>query len=198
MNKRLTLRLKGYAYLLLMAIYIIAIWLTVLNVMGCTELRPTDHPITVLTAPASLQQCSNGGTVVSIGGQYYVVCNGGNGAIGPTGQTGATGPQGAQGPTGLVGSQGIQGEQGQAGPQGPKGDPGQPGTQITTIQFCKGITPTYPSTFPEIGICLDNQLYAVYSANGGFMVLVTPGTYSSNGINASCTFTVGPNCEVTQ
>ena len=195
MDKRLSLRLRGYAYLLLMAIYVIAIWFTVLNIMGCTELRPTDHPITVLTAPAGPQQCSNGGTVVSIGGQEYVVCNGANGAIGPTGQTGAIGPQGAQGPQG---EQGPVGPIGSTGAQGPQGDPGQPGTQITTIQFCKGITPTYPSTFPEIGICIDNQLYAVYSANGGFMVLVTPGTYSSNGINASCTFTVGPNCEVTQ
>jgi len=88
--------------------------------------------------------------------------------------------------------QGPQGIQGDAGPRGADG------TQITIVQFCPGVTPTYPTTFPEVGLCIDNQLYAVYSANNGFLVLVTPGRYSSNAIGSSCSFTVLPNCVVNQ
>lgn len=70
-----------------------------------------------------------------------------------------------------------------------------PTNNFTIVQFCPGIT-SYPQTFSEIGFCINNQLYAVYSANDGFLTLVPPGTYSSNGINSSCTFNVGLNCEV--
>lgn len=69
-------------------------------------------------------------------------------------------------------------------------------TPITVVQLCAGITPSYPSTFPEVALCLNNQLYGVYSTNGGFLSLLTPGSYSSDGVNASCTLTVGPNCAV--
>jgi len=67
--------------------------------------------------------------------------------------------------------------------------------QITIVQFCQGTT-TYPTNFDEVGLCINNKIYAVYSANGGFMVEVVPGVYSSNGINSSCTFTVAPNCVI--
>jgi hypothetical protein len=70
-----------------------------------------------------------------------------------------------------------------------------PGTIVQPIQFCSG-TPIYPSTFPEVGFCINNQLWAVYSANGGFLTLIPPGQYSSTGINSSCTFTVGPDCVI--
>lgn len=73
---------------------------------------------------------------------------------------------------------------------------GTNGTVITAIQFCPGST-IYPSTFPEIGFCINNNIYAVYSANGGFLTEVVPGNYSSDGINASCSFTVNPNCQIT-
>lgn len=69
-------------------------------------------------------------------------------------------------------------------------------TQV--VQFCAGANTAYPGTFAEVGFCINNNLYAVYSANDGFLTLVPPGTYSSNGINASCTFTVLPNCVVSQ
>lgn len=70
------------------------------------------------------------------------------------------------------------------------------GSIMKPVQFCANSIPSYPTTFPEIGFCIDNNLYAVYSANGGFLVLVTPGTYSSNGINSSCTFTVLSGCVI--
>lgn len=94
--------------------------------------------------------------------------------------TNACGPQGPQGATGATGLQ---------------GPPGANGTQITVIQFCPG-TPSYPSTFPEVGLCINEQIYAVYSANDGFLTLVTPGYYASNAIGSACNFTVLPNCVV--
>lgn len=110
------------------------------------------------------------------------------------------GPEGIQGDTvaGPKGSIGLTGGNGPVGLPGTSGLNGSNGTDATilTVQFCQGITPAYPSTFPELGFCISNQLYGVYSANDGFMVLLPPGTYTSNGLNATCTFTVGENCQV--
>lgn len=99
------------------------------------------------------------------------------------------GPQGDPGNTGAQGSQGIQGSQGLQGPTGLNG------STITLVQFCPG-TPSYPSTFPEIGMCINNKLYAVYSANDGFLTLIPPGVYHSNAIGSSCNFTILPNCGI--
>lgn len=115
------------------------------------------------------------------------------GATGLTGATGAAGPQGIQGIQGIPGTQGVQG---MPGPQGIQGLPGVDPTPITIVQFCPNTT-AYPSTFSEVGFCIANNLYAVYSANNGFLVYIPPGQYSSNGINSSCTFTVHDNCEIT-
>lgn len=93
---------------------------------------------------------------------------------------GATGPQGLQGETGGSGSQGL---------------PGIDSTPVTVVQLCPGVT-TYPGVFVEVAICLQNKLYAVYSANGGFLVELVPGNYSSNAIGSSCSLTVAPNCVV--
>lgn len=88
---------------------------------------------------------------------------------------------------------------GPVGPSGPQGVPGEIGPEgaagLTTIQFCPG-TPTYPSVFPEVGVCISGNLYAVYSALGGFLTLLPPGRYSSNAIGSRCSFTVFSNCEV--
>lgn len=73
---------------------------------------------------------------------------------------------------------------------------GVDGTQITVVQLCPG-TPVYPSVFIEIALCIQDALYAVYSANGGFLTLLSPGGYGSNAIGSSCGFTVGPHCQVT-
>lgn len=102
------------------------------------------------------------------------------------------------GPKGEVGATGEDGQNGAQGPVGPSGAPGLDATQITVVQLCTSCVPSYPSVFAEIGFCFGGNLYGTYSANGGFSTLLTPGAYSSNGINCSCTFTVGPNCTVTQ
>jgi hypothetical protein len=90
----------------------------------------------------------------------------------------------------------LNGSNGSNGKDGQNGTNGTSGTIITSIQFCPG-TPSYPSIFPEVGFCINDKIYAVYSSQGGFLTVVQPGTWVSNAIGSSCTFTVGPNCEVT-
>lgn len=109
------------------------------------------------------------------------------------------GAAGAKGDSGGVGVQGETGATGDRGLVGITGATGNYGTSITPIQFCPStFIPSYPSVFPEYGICMGGQMFGVYSANGGFWTLLPPGRYSSDGINASCTFTIGSNCAVTQ
>jgi len=90
-----------------------------------------------------------------------------------------------------VGCGGAQnGQNGQMGPQG------LDGTTITPVQFCQGVTPTYPNTFPESGLCIDGSIYAVYSQYNGFLALIPPGEYTSQAVGSACNFTVLPNCVV--
>ena len=105
---------------------------------------------------------------------------------------GACGQQGVV-ETGATGATGAQGPQGNTGATGPAG---ANGTAITVVQLCPG-TPVYPSAFIETALCINNQLYGVYSANDGFLTLLPPGAYTSDGIGASCNLTIQPNCVVT-
>ena len=91
---------------------------------------------------------------------------------------------------------GTPGDTGATGPTGNQGATGTPGTVVYAVQFCPNVTTSYPNTFAEVAFCINNSLWAVYSQNDGFLTEVVPGTYSSDGINASCTFTVGSNCEI--
>ena len=84
---------------------------------------------------------------------------------------------------------------GATGLSGQNGSPGAPGTQITLVQLCPGTT-MYPTTFVEVGVCVDDELWAVYSQNGGFLTKIPPGAYSSNGIGSSCNFTVAAHCVI--
>jgi len=119
-------------------------------------------------------------------------CKGNSGAtiVGPKGDIG---PIGDTGPAGINGTNGSNGTNGQDGAVGPKG---ADGTIITPIQFCPNVHPVYPSTFPEYGVCINGNIFAVYSANDGFLALIPPGVYSSNAIGSSCTFTVLANCQI--
>jgi hypothetical protein len=94
--------------------------------------------------------------------------------------------------------QGPQGIPGQSivGPAGPSGADGTDAAPITVVQFCQSCFTHYPDTFAEIGFCSNGSIYGTYSENDGFSSEIVPGVYSSNGINCSCTFTVGPNCTV--
>lgn len=113
-----------------------------------------------------------------------------------SGCAGQNGQQGSQGEAGNPGATGPVGNQGDPGLQGPDGRPGADGTAVTLIKFCPTAIATYPLVFPEYGICVNNQIYAVYSANGGFLTVIPPGTYSSNAIGSACDFTVAPNCVI--
>lgn len=109
---------------------------------------------------------------------------------GPDGERGLPGTNGTsglsitgpQGPIGLSGTSGVS----IVGPMGPAGTPG---TIVTMVQFCPGTT-VYPTSFPEYGFIINGHLYAVYSANDGFLAEIVPGLYESNAIGNSCTFTV--------
>jgi hypothetical protein len=81
------------------------------------------------------------------------------------------------------------------GPTGPQGAPGTDLTPINVVQFCPGTT-NYANEFNEVGYCIAGNLYAVYSANDGFMSEIPPGNYTSDGIGSSCNFTVLANCGI--
>lgn len=102
---------------------------------------------------------------------------------GPKGDTGEQGPQGPSGAPGAVGATGN------------TGPAGQNGSTITLVQLCPG-TPTYPTTFIEFAFCVNNNLYAVYSANDGFETILPPGEYESNGIGSRCDFQVISGCQI--
>jgi len=87
------------------------------------------------------------------------------------------------------------GHNGLNGTNGTPGINGTNGTVVTSVQFCPG-TPSYASTFPETGLCFNGNIYAVYSANDGFLTEIVPGAYTSNAIGSSCNFTVLPNCVI--
>jgi hypothetical protein len=82
------------------------------------------------------------------------------------------------------------------GAPGSNGAPGTPGTIVAPVQFCTGAVSSYPSTFPEVGFCINNEIYAVYSANDGFLTGIPNGNYYSNAIGSTCNFSVS-NCSVT-
>lgn len=99
-------------------------------------------------------------------------------------------------PTPIAGPQGQQGATGAQGATGETGTPGQDAHPVSVIQLCGTCVASYPSVFPETGVCINDKLYGVYSANGGFLVELTPGAYGSNGINCSCSFTIAKHCVV--
>lgn len=100
------------------------------------------------------------------------------------------------------GRDGLHGELGERGPKGDSGDTvvgpagprGADGEIAEVIQLCPG-TSTY-GVFVEVALCINSKLYAVYSANGGFLTYLAPGNYASNAIGSACNLTVLPNCRV--
>lgn len=162
-------------------------------------------PVSIITGPASPLQCPTGGTVVNIGSTTTVICNGQNGSNGNNGAPGSDGSSCSvqQIVTGAIisCSNGTSAyiANGLEGPRGEVGSPGAdapPSASVTIIPLCNATT-TYPTVFSEVALCLNNKLYAVYSENNGFLSLIPPGNYVSNGHGNSCSLAVGPNCSVT-
>lgn len=100
-------------------------------------------------------------------------------------------PDGSQ----QVVTNGSAGPQGLPGAIGANGSAGVNATPITVVQFCAGDV-SYPSSFPESGLCINNQLYGVYSSLGGYWTYLPPGVYASNGVGVSCNFTITSGCNV--
>lgn len=96
---------------------------------------------------------------------------------------------------GDAGERGLPGSNGSNGVNGTNGTNGTNATPVTLVKLCPG-APSH-TVFVEYAICLQGQLYAVYSANGGFLTLLSPGSYSSAGIGSACNLTVAANCVVT-
>lgn len=64
------------------------------------------------------------------------------------------------------------------------------------IKLCEGET-SYPSSFPEYGLCIDNVLYGVFWMNGSaWLGEIAEGRYRSTSSSVKCNFTVKPNCVI--
>lgn len=134
--------------------------------------------------PVDFDKATQNCKVTKQSGQTIVICPDGSQETIEDGKDGQsiTGPKGD---TGLKGDKGDKGDQ---------GDAGSNGTSVTMVRLCPG-TPNY-GTFIEVAFCINNKLYATYSANGGFSTEIFPGFYASNGINSSCAFEVQANCSI--
>lgn len=97
------------------------------------------------------------------------------------------------GENGLNGESGIQGVQGIPGIAGATGAAGAEGASVTPVKFCS----TDNSTFPEYGLLIGDDLFAVYWGTTpaspivpqAFLTKLVAGNYMSTG-GSNCLFTV--------
>lgn len=100
---------------------------------------------------------------------------------------------------GRKGDPGDTGQNGQAGAIGAAGPRGADGTSVTPRQFCTAQSGSYPGSFPEYGLCINDELYAVFWSGGNsWLAKLYPGTYVSTATGLACTFTVAAHCMVHQ
>lgn len=145
------------------------------------------------------------GGLFACGDQFHYV----EGPQGPKGATGATGATGSPGVNG-AGCSVTQLDNVAPHPNGGalincengtqaavlNGSDGTPGTVVSSIQFCPSCVTTYATVFSEVGYCVSDTLYAVYSPWAALTAL-PPGTYTSNNQGCSCNFTVTSGCNIT-
>lgn len=136
---------------------------------GCSSSERSFSQVgpTVTTRPAMASECPTGGTVITVDRNPPTIVC--NGAVGTPGQNGNDGSDGQD---------------------------GVDATPVTIVTLCPGVT-SYPGVFVEVAVCLQGNLYAVYSVPNAFLTYIPPGNYTSNGIGSSCNLTVHPNCVVT-
>ncbi len=139
---------------------------------GTDGINGTNASITLEAVPVN-STCPTGGVKISSTTSSPVtVCNGKNG---------------------LNGEQGIQGVQGIPGMTGATGAPGADGTKVMPVKFCK----TDNSTFPEYGLLIGDDLFAVYwgttpaspTVPQAFLTKLIAGNYKSTGGN-NCLFSI--------
>lgn len=149
-------------------------------------------PVSIITAPAGPTQCAAGGTVLTVGTTVTIVCNGLSGTNGSDGSSCSTQ---ALATGALISCTNGTSAYIANGAVGPAGASAPPSSSVTIVALCGGAT-VYPVNFVEVGICLNNKLYGVYSENSGFMTEIVPGAYHSNAHGNSCNLNVGLNCQV--
>ncbi len=147
----------------------------------------TNASITLESIIASAS-CPQGGVKISSSQSEPVeVCNGVNGI------NGEQGLPGVQGIPGLAGANGQNGQNGSDGQNGQDGQNGVDGTQILPVKFC----PKDDSTFPEYGLMIGKDLFAVYwgttpaspKTPQAFLTKLVAGNYQSTGGN-NCLFSI--------
>lgn len=83
------------------------------------------------------------------------------------------------------------------GHDGAAGAAGRDATPVTAVQFCSNYTTTYPVSFPEFGLCVNNNIYGVYwDGENSWLSQIPAGLYMSTATGAPCTFTVAANCHI--
>lgn len=198
---------------LLLMLGIAMLLMAMLALSGCDGLGdhgPQGMPgpsLPVLTQPATVGECPEGGTDITVGSTLITVCNGNTGATGAPGSNGSNGSNGSPGQDGTSCSV-LQLSTGAVvsctdgtnayianGEQGPPGSNTPPTSAVTVVPLCSDTT-VYPVVFSEVGLCINNQLFGVYSENDGFLSYLPPGNYVSHGHGSSCYLTVQANCAV--
>lgn len=67
----------------------------------------------------------------------------------------------------------------------------------TTVKFCVGQTTSYPTSFPEYGLCLDNIIYGVFwDGHNAWWAQIPKGNYISTSTGLQCNFKVLDNCVI--
>jgi hypothetical protein len=135
----------------------------------------TNASVTLETIAANVNCPTGGVKIYATGSAPVEVCNGINGL------NGEQGLQGVQGIPGLNGANGVDGQD------------GSDGTQVLPVKFC----PNDNSTFPEYGLMVGSELFAVYwgttpaspSTAQAFLTKLVPGQYRSTGGN-NCLFRI--------
>ena len=113
--------------------------------------------------------CVSGGVMISSNtSSPVVVCNGSNGL------------------NGLQGIQGVQGLPGIQGPVGPQGPAGVNGTTVVPVKLCSSSTATYP----EYGLKIGNDLFAVFWNGQAFMTKLVTGNYTTTTGSQDCNFSI--------
>jgi len=69
---------------------------------------------------------------------------------------------------------------------------------VTTVQLCPGTT-SYPNSFPEQALCIDNQLFGVFfDGQNAWLSLLAPGNYRSTSTTNPCSFAVVTGCQISR
>lgn len=133
-------------------------------------------------------------TITCDDGSTATVSNGQNGLTGATGANGSSCSVMAalDGSGALISCQdgsNVFVKNGEKGDTGATGAAGMNATSVEFVKFCNSANPSYGS-FPEYGMRVGTKIYAVYSANNGFLTLLSPGTYVTTSTGLNCNFTV--------